>query len=81
MRSLRCQYTLTADRDFVVAPLPDHPSVVVGLGAGHGFKFSPTFGRLLADLAETGSTASDVSAFGLERPGIADRDYQAHWLV
>ena len=81
VRSLRCQYTLTPDRDFVVAPLPEHPSVVVGLGAGHGFKFSPTFGRLLADLAETGSTASDVSAFGLERPGIADRDYQAHWLV
>ena len=55
--------------------------MVVGLGAGHGFKFSPTFGRVLADLAESGSTTSDVSAFGLDRPGLVDPDYQAHWLV
>ena len=54
VRSLRCQYTLTPDRDFVIAPVPGHPSVVVGLGAAHGFKFAPTFGRLLADLAVDG---------------------------
>jgi sarcosine oxidase len=81
VRSLRCQYTLTPDRDFVAAPVPGHPTVVVGLGAGHGFKFSPTFGRVLADLAESGSTTSDVSAFGLDRPGLVDPDYQTHWLV
>ncbi len=81
VRSLRCQYTLTPDRDFVVAPVPGHPSVVVGLGAGHGFKFSPTFGRMLADLAESGATTSDVSAFGMDRPGLTDPDYRAHWLV
>ena len=51
VRSLRCQYTLTPDRDFVVDRVPGHPDVVVGLGAAHGFKFAPTFGRLLADLA------------------------------
>ena len=32
------------------------PSVVVGLGAAHGFKFAPTFGRLLADLVADGGT-------------------------
>src|SRR6185503_20142160 len=67
VRSLRCQYTLTPDRDFVLAPLPGHPSVVVGLGSAHGFKFAPTFGRILADLAATGTTTSDVSAFGFDR--------------
>ena len=72
MRSLRCQYTLTPDRDFVLAPVPGHPSVVVGLGAAHGFKFAPTFGRILADLATTGETSSDVSAFGFDRPGLTD---------
>ena len=32
VRSSRCQYTLTPDRDFVIAPVPGHESVVVGLG-------------------------------------------------
>jgi len=81
VRSLRCQYTLTPDRDFVVAPVPGCPSVVVGLGAGHGFKFSPTLGRLLADLVETGSTSSDVSAFAMGRPALVDPGYQTHWLM
>jgi sarcosine oxidase len=81
VRSLRCQYTLTPDRDFVISPVPGHESVVVGLGAAHGFKFAPTFGRLLADLVTQGSTSSDVSAFALARPALTDPEYQAHWLV
>ncbi|WP_028650430.1 N-methyl-L-tryptophan oxidase [Nocardioides halotolerans] len=81
VRRLRCQYTLTPDRDFVMAPVPGHERVVVGLGAAHGFKFVPTFGRVLADLVTTGETRSDVSAFGLDRPALTEPDYQAHWLV
>ena len=81
VRSLRCQYTLTPDRDFVLAPVPGHPSVVVGLGAAHGFKFAPTFGRILADLATTGETSSDVSAFGFDRPALTDPAYQPNWMV
>jgi sarcosine oxidase len=81
VRSLRCQYTLTPDRDFVLAPVPGHPSVVVGLGSAHGFKFAPTFGRILADLVTTGATPSDVSAFGFDRPGLTDPDYAANWMV
>jgi sarcosine oxidase len=81
LRSVRCQYTLTPDRDFVLAPVPGHERVVVGLGAAHGFKFVPTFGRILADLAIDGTTTSDVSAFGLDRPALTDPDYRAHWLV
>ncbi|MBO0845678.1 MAG: N-methyl-L-tryptophan oxidase [Nocardioides sp.] len=81
VRSLRCQYTLTPDRDFVLAPVPGHPSVVVGLGSAHGFKFAPTFGRILADLVTTGRTSSDVSAFGFDRPGLTDPDYEPHWMV
>jgi sarcosine oxidase len=81
VRRLRCQYALTPDRDFVMAPVPGHERVVVGLGAAHGFKFVPTFGRVLADLVTTGATTSDVSAFGLDRPALTEPDYQAHWLV
>jgi sarcosine oxidase len=81
VRSLRCQYTLTPDRDFVLSVVPGHESVVVGLGAAHGFKFAPTFGRLLADLAVDGVTTSDISAFGMDRRALTDPDFDAHWLV
>jgi sarcosine oxidase len=55
--------------------------VVVGLGSAHGFKFAPTFGRVLADLVTTGQTSSDVAAFGFERPGLTDPAYEANWMV
>ncbi|WP_243060902.1 N-methyl-L-tryptophan oxidase [Nocardioides sp. SR21] len=80
VRSLRCQYTLTPDRDFVLDRVPGHPSVAVGLGAAHGFKFAPTFGRLLADLA-TGERDSVSPTFALDRPALTDPSYDAHWLV
>ena len=81
VRSIRCQYTLTPDRDFVMAPVPGHESVVVGLGAAHGFKFAPTFGRLLAELATAGTTTTDLTPYRLDRPALTDPAYQAHWLV
>lgn len=80
VRSLRCQYTLTPDRDFVMDRVPGHPSLVVGLGAGHAFKFTPTFGRLLADLAD-GSRQTVSATFALDRPALTDPSYAAHWLV
>jgi sarcosine oxidase len=43
--------------------------VVLGLGlSGHGFKFVPEVGRLLADLADR--VVDDVNSFGLDRPMI-----------
>ena len=81
VHSLRCQYTLTPDRDFVISPVPGHERVVVGMGAAHGFKFAPTFGRLLADLVVEGSTSTDLTPFRMDRPGLTDPAYQAHWLV
>ena len=81
VRSKRCLYTLTPDRDFVLAPVPGHEHVVVGLGAAHGFKFAPTFGRLLADLVSTGITATDLSAYRLDREALTDPAYVASWLV
>lgn len=80
VRSLRCQYTLTPDRDFVLDRVPGHGSVVVGLGAAHGFKFAPTLGRLLADLV-TGERETVSPTFALDRPVLTDPDHAAHWLV
>ena len=81
VRSVTCLYTLTPDRDFVLGPVPGHEAVLVGLGAAHGFKFAPTFGRLLADLATTGTTATDLSAFRVDRPALTDADHPVSWLV
>lgn len=81
IRSKRCLYTLTPDRDFVVDRLPGHPSVTVGLGAGHGFKFAALFGRLLTDMAVEGESCYDLSAFRLDRPAFTDPSYVANWMV
>jgi len=81
VRTVTCLYTLTPDRDFVVGPLPGHPSVLLGLGAGHAFKFAPTFGRMLADLALDGVTTSDITAFAADRPALVEAGHPVSWLV
>ncbi len=49
VRGLTCLYTSTPTHDFVLAR---HGPVVVGSPcSGHGFKFTPLIGRILADLA------------------------------
>ena len=46
-----CMYTLTESRDFLIDRHPDVPGLVVASGlSGHGFKFAPALGRLVADL-------------------------------
>ena len=81
VRSLRCQYTLTPDRDFVLGPVPGHPRVVVGLGAAHGFKFAPTLGRLLAELATSGESGTDLTPFRMDRPALSDPAFVGSWMV
>ncbi|PLB34112.1 putative sarcosine oxidase [Aspergillus candidus] len=67
LRTVTCQYCITPDRQFVIAPLKEHPDVIVGLGAAHAFKFTPSFGRVLAELAVDGATKEDISRFGIPR--------------
>lgn len=81
VRSKRCLYTLTPDRDFLLGRVPGHPSVTVGLGAGHGFKFAALFGRLLNDVAVDGESSYDISAFRFDRPALTDPSYAANWMV
>jgi sarcosine oxidase len=57
-----CIYALTPDRHFVVGLHPNDPHVVVAGGfSGHGFKFAPTIGEVLADLALDGGTRDDLT--------------------
>jgi sarcosine oxidase len=61
----RCVYDNSADTDFVLDRVG---RVVVGCGtSGHGFKFGPLLGELLADLAEDRTPAVDLSRFSLVR--------------
>jgi sarcosine oxidase len=78
-----CLYTLTPDRDFVVDRVPDAPGVVVGLGAGHGFKFASVLGRILVELAVDGWSPSDpeLTGFRIDRPILLEADPPTSWLV
>lgn len=80
-RSTTCLYTLTADRDFVVDRLPDHPNICVGLGAAHGFKFASWFGRTLAALATGAEPGPELTPFAIDRPTLQRAINRSDWLV
>ncbi|MBT2411779.1 N-methyl-L-tryptophan oxidase [Streptomyces sp. ISL-12] len=65
LKAATCMYSTTPDEHFVIAPHPAHPgSVTVACGfSGHGFKFVPVVGEILADLALTGTTAHPIGLF------------------
>lgn len=68
VRSADCWYTLTPDQHFVVGRHPDADRVLLACGfSGHGFKFTPVLGEVLADLVTEGSTAYDLSLFDPRR--------------
>lgn len=59
-----CVYTLTPDRHFVIDRVAEKEDVVVAGGfSGHGFKFAPVVGEVLADLVEHGRTAWPIGLF------------------
>jgi sarcosine oxidase len=67
-RASVCLYTLTPDRHFVIDRHPRHDNVVLACGfSGHGFKFAPVVGEILADLAESGRTPWPIDLFRLAR--------------
>lgn len=67
-RASVCMYTLTPDENFVVAAHPVFPQISVACGfSGHGFKFTPVIGEILADLATHGSTQHPIEFLGPDR--------------
>ena len=61
---------MTPDRDFLIDRLPGAPNIVVASPcSGHGFKFAPVVGEILADLATAGGTRHDISRFRCDRFG------------
>jgi sarcosine oxidase len=70
VRSKRCLYANTPDREFVVSTLPGLDTIAVALGTGHGFKFAATMGRQLTELVVDGTTSRDLTPFALDRPAL-----------
>ena len=63
-----CLYTMTPDGDFILDRLPGNPNILIASPcSGHGFKFAPVIGDILADLATLGATQRDISRFSLSR--------------
>jgi sarcosine oxidase len=56
--AISCTYTTTPDEDFILDRIGP---VVIGAGfSGHGFKFTPVVGRILADLATGTRPAPEI---------------------
>lgn len=67
-----CMYTMSPDGHFIVDRVPQCESVCFAAGfSGHGFKFAPVIGEILADLALHGSTPLPAAFLALDRPGLA----------
>ena len=63
-----CLYTNTPDEDFVIDRHPAAPGVAFASAcSGHGFKFAPLVGEILADLVTTGATSWPIEAFRANR--------------
>ncbi len=64
VKAKTCLYTMTPDEHFVIGLHPELPWVSVACGfSGHGFKFAPVVGEILADLATMGATHHPIDLF------------------
>ena len=65
-----CLYTMTPDHEFCMDEVDEKGRVLLcSACSGHGFKFAPLVGAVMADLAETGTSArlGDMHRFRLSR--------------
>ena len=69
----RCLYTVAPGEDFILGVHPDEPRIILGSAcSGHGFKFGPWTGEVLADFAldedcDDADYAANRSRFSPER--------------
>jgi len=70
--AVACMYTTTPDEHFLLGiPAADGRLVVCSPCSGHGFKFVPVIGELVADLVTEGGTRLDIGLFDPDRFGPA----------
>ena len=68
VRTETCLYTTTPDEDFVIDRIG--PLVIGSPCSGHGFKFAPLIGEVLADLATGEQPSVPLDRFRMDRPGL-----------
>ena len=70
-----CVFTNSPDEHFI---LDGHPQVlqvfIADRFSGHGFKFTPVIGSVLADLALEGETRHSIEFLSVTRPGLLRSD-------
>lgn len=70
-----CLYDMTENSDFVIGRDPEHSEAVYGYGfSGHGFKFAPLIGKLMAELA-----LDRQPSFAIERFSPLKRRERGGW--
>ena len=63
-----CFFTNSPDSRFIIGPHPAAPQVLIcSPCSGHGFKFAPAIGDIVADLVTTGTSQTDLSPFEVTR--------------
>lgn len=68
LRAETCRITHTPDGDFLIDRHPTFGQIIIAVPCvGHGFKFAPLIGEILADLAIDGVTTYDITPFRLDR--------------
>ena len=67
VRTDACFYMMTPDRHFYLGRLPGSTHVYGAALAGHGFKFAPVLGELLADLLTDMPSEFDSALFSPDR--------------
>ncbi len=72
--SRTCQYALTPDAHFVIAPHPERDGWwLLGGGSGHGFKHGPALGEHVADLVEGKAEPDPRHGLDERQPGAGLR--------
>jgi sarcosine oxidase len=77
VKAATCMYASAPDDAFVLGPLGGTSQVVLACGfSGHGFKFVPVVGEIVADLVQTGTTPHDIALFDVARPALSTTEMQ-----
>lgn len=65
VRSAVCPYPMAKGERFILTTHPDDARIAIGAGlSGHGFKFAPAIGEVLANLALGRTQKVDIAPFG-----------------
>lgn len=69
--SATCLYTMSPDAHMILGLLPGYNNVAILSGeSGRAFKYTPLFGRILAELVREGKTSYDLQGINIDRPGL-----------